>query len=115
MVSPKLETPVIYLKSDADAMTHQCDALADPGAMVIESLHAVVADGAVGSPRQAIQQTCITELHLHGDIVDQYVLSPRNFQVWRFTIDPFCGRGGHFIGFRRLCVPRDYPRIPSRC
>jgi hypothetical protein len=50
-------------------LSHLANAVADPGAVVIELAHAVVADGAVRAARRAVVVACVAPLGAHGEAV----------------------------------------------
>ena len=120
-----------------DITTHQADALADPGAVVVELLDAVVADGAVRRPRRPVQQARVAVLH-PDDVAagDGHVPGARQPEV-RVVVR---GARHHPLGrrrddvvvigdaggvavvvpvalllLRRARVPRHDPGVPARC
>jgi hypothetical protein len=113
--------------------THQADALADPGAVVVELPDAVVADGAVRRPRRPVQQARVAVLDPDDMAAgDDHVPVARQPEVRVI-------RGAHrhplgrrrddvvVIGddgvvdptalllLRRARVPRHDPGVPARC
>lgn len=53
------------------------NALAHPRAMVIKSLNTIIAYGAMGAPRRAIQHACVAILNPNRHAIDDDFLSAR--------------------------------------
>jgi hypothetical protein len=93
--------------------THQSNALADPGAVVVELLDAVVADGAVRRPRRPVQQARVAVLDAH-DAHDVPGARQPEARVRGVRHHPLGGRrGGVHRGLRRARVPRHDPGVPA--
>jgi hypothetical protein len=60
----------------AGSVTYKSNALADPWAVVVKLVDAVVADGAVRGSWRTVPQAGLAELHLHREAVDDDVLGP---------------------------------------
>lgn len=84
--------------------TYHSNALANPRAVMIESLDTVVAYGTMRSSRRTVKQTSITEFHFYGMSINGYIFNPRYSYIWGSTANPFHGRSSWIrciICFRR--------------
>jgi hypothetical protein len=100
--------------------TYKSNALANPWAVVIKLLDAVVADGAVWWSWRAVPEAGLAKLQLHCEAIHDDVLCPTKPHPRGAPHTPLHRwRGGEvsFISFRRRssCVSWHYSRVSGRC
>lgn len=100
--------------------TYESNALANPWAVVIKLLDAVVADGAVRGSWRAVPEAGLAKLELHCEAIHDDILGPAKPHPRGAPDAPLHRwRGGEvpFISFRRRgsCVSWHYSWVSGRC
>jgi hypothetical protein len=86
--------------------TYKSYALANPRAVVVKLLDAVIADGAMRGSWQAVPQAGLAKLHLHREAIHNGILGPHPRSSSAAPVHRWRVGSEKFISFRRRsCVP----------